>query len=210
MAIIPGVPQKSGILTDLLIRRIKRRLLMIGAKRIRAYINLALLLGLFVVILICVIQSVSNYYGVGINTTPSEVEGLYVYSPLPQTLQLGDFVMFTPPAVNWIDKRDYFTSDDHLIKRIGAVPGEYLFTQNRTIFACNTDQFGAYCRTLGTCLEHDPKGRPVYCQHWHFYKIPKDEYYLMSQRVSESLDSRYFGLVSKRNIQHKVQLLWGM
>lgn len=145
---------------------------------------------------------------IGINVTDSERPGFYQCSPINSEIQLNEIVGFVLPAIHWVRTRDYLYPDQLLIKHIGAVPGEYLFTKENKIYACHTKNATSDCRLLGECLSSDHKNRPLTCYQWQAYQIPKNNYYLMATRDKYSLDSRYFGLIPLANIRYKASWLF--
>ncbi len=139
----------------------------------------------------------------GINVTDSERLGFYRCSPLLAKPKLNEMIGFVLPSIQWIRKRHYLHDDQLLIKHVGAVPGEYLFTQKNKIYACKNKNYSADCRMLGECLLSDHKGRSLACAKWQAYQIPENNYYLKATRDPYSLDSRYFGLIPLSNIKYR-------
>lgn len=169
------------------------------------------LLGLLLTIILIVyvtMRLVGLFYGVGVNMTNSEPMGFYSYRPIEGHIKKGEFVAFNMPPIPWILHRHYISSNEQIIKNVGAVPGQYLMTRQDSNFVCNTRGFNIGCHFLGKCLKKDEKGRTLTCQHWEDYKIPRGHYYMVSQRVKYSLDSRYFGLVRRGAMKHQVSLIW--
>jgi len=138
----------------------------------------------------------------GFNVTNSERKGIYKCSPLKNEPQLNEIVGFFLPRIDWIQARKYLHSDQILIKHIGAVPGEYLFTVKNGIYACKDQFFSSHCRELGRCLPFDHKNRQLSCYAWKGYPIPKNYYYLQATHDPYSLDSRYFGLIPLSNMKY--------
>ncbi len=135
-----------------------------------------------------------------INITPSEPYGLYDVTlfnrAAPPNLHLGEMVLFQYIAPSWAIGR-YDPEGAQFLKKVGAVPGEYLFTRKLQQWVCPTDTFGKGCQVLGQMMVKDPKGRPMHWPVWNGYRIPAGRYYMQSTLVTISYDSRYYGLVSK-------------
>lgn len=148
----------------------------------------------------------------GINLTDSEIPGIYLCNKVKNKdlIPLNSMVSFNLPQLKWLENRHYVNPNDLLIKHIGAIPGEYLFTKNKAILACSQNKVDGKCRTLGNCLTHDSHHYSIHCQQWNGYKVPSSYYYMQSIRSPLSFDSRYFGLIHASNIKHSVALLWGI
>ena len=144
-------------------------------------------------------------FGVGINLTASAPEGIYYYFP-KKGLAVGAWVDFSLRHISWALSRGYVHKGEQIIKKIMGVPGDILLSRNHKIFLNHRGH--AHWIYLGTCLEKDSRGRSMHCQQWSQYTIPKDHYYLGSIRTPFSFDSRYFGLVHRRNIRHMLRLLY--
>lgn len=100
----------------------------------------------------------------------------------------GDVVVFRYPR----DPREYF------IKRVVGLPGETIIIKNEKIILYNEKN------TEGVMLEEkylspDTKNIGNVTE-----KMGEDEYFLMGDNRSESLDSRIFGPVKRKNIVGKV------
>ncbi|MHB1666124.1 S26 family signal peptidase [Thiomonas sp.] len=145
-----------------------------------------------------------------VNTSASEPLGLYLvhrFGSHPPALRPGELVSFHYRAPAWAKGR-YYRTGARFLKRVGAVPGAWLFTRGRQQFACPDDQFDAQCRTLGTMLATDPKGRPMRWPHWNGYRISAGEYYMQATLVSTSYDSRYYGLVQASQLIGAAAPVW--
>lgn len=152
---------------------------------------------------------VAHVYRLGINTTNSEIRGLYACLMLPSMIKHNDMIAFELPNINWLQNANYLLPHHKLIKHVGALPGAYLFTRNRTIYSCENATFGLHCKKLGKCLPVDSKGKKIPCQHWEAYRIPENNFYMQSSRQRNALDSRYLGLISRTEMKYQVFLLWG-
>ena len=163
-------------------------------------------------ILYCIfIHHIGKYIGFGINQTNSQPPGIYIYYPIISLLKNGDLVDcyldFSDKLLFWLKNRNYINNNKKLLKKIGAVPGDYLYTFYPNIYICKDKFFNKNCKILSKCLNKDKNNLPVFCKIWNAYKIPDNFFYLYSNRDQNSLDSRYFGLVNIKNIKHKLRIL---
>lgn len=156
------------------------------------------------------LNKIGQHLGFGINLSQSQVPGLYMYFPLPRMPRKGEFVDCDRNflrSIGWLKERDYLKDNEVLLKNIGAVPGDWLFSVYHSIYVCKKNQFTQKCKFLGKCLKKDSYGRAMFCQNWQAVKIPENYFYLQSNRISKSFDSRYFGLVNINNLHHKIKML---
>lgn len=169
----------------------------------------SLILFSFVAILIFMILNVGIglLTGYHLITSQSEISGIYLLKPLPDKIQKNDLIVFYLPHLSWLQERHYVRPQTELIKHVGAVPGEYLFTRGQMIYSCSTNKLNDGCHVLGECLKKDSKGRPLSCQQWNADRIPENNYYMQSIRDSKSLDSRYYGLIPLSVIRYQASLL---
>lgn len=179
----------------------KAMLIKKGQSLLSRHLLLAILLFFFVAGCLNVI---GHFVGLGWNLTASESPGIYSYYPVrSRLLAVGDLVDFDLSNANYIPK------GAKPFKKIAAVPGEWLLSVGRRLYACprKSSSVKKACRFLGECLLHDSLGRSLHCQKWKGYPIPNDTYYLQSTRVKNSFDSRYFGLIGRRSIHHRLRFL---
>ena len=148
-----------------------------------------------------VLKKIGQERGLGFNLTGSQPPGIYIYYPIDKPLQRGDLVDV------WLDFPQY--KKQKLLKNIAALPGDWLFTVSSSVYVCRRPFFTSQCVHLGHCLKKDKQGSVLLCQQWQAFEIPPDYFYLQSKRVLNSFDSRYFGLVSVKNIHHRVKMLRG-
>ena len=149
-----------------------------------------------------------NPYRIGWNTTVSEPEGIYISDKRVGELKRDMLVDFTyeylPPGSdlpNWKNPFDTVTrarNGERFLKRIVGVPGDVLHTEGDQYWLTTPE---GQKIDLGKSMEYSPSGIKVPVrQHWNNYTIPKDMFYMSSTLVKQSFDSRYFGLVSRRQI----------
>ncbi len=145
-----------------------------------------------------------------VNLTTSEPRGLYwvsLFGEHPPTLRLHELVAFHYLSPPWAKGR-YYRSGAQFLKEVGAMPGTWLFTKGLHQYACSSDRLDATCRSLGTMLPKDPKGRLMHWPKWHGYQIPPGEYYMQATLVPTSYDSRYYGLVSVAQLIGSARPIW--
>ena len=147
-------------------------------------------------------------YGIGFNPTESEPLGFYYTTPTKnKNFKIGDMVAFRLPKNNIAHKDEVVDQYTYLIKKIGALSGQYLFTRNKEIFVCNHGSYSNSCKSLGICLHASVHGHELACQNWQGYKLNKNQLYMSSQRVKDSYDSRYFGLINKSDVKRSAHYL---
>jgi len=156
-------------------------------------------------------KRIGEQFGFGLNRTASQSPGIYIYFPINSPLKTGDLVDcdldFSQYSLKWIKQRCYLEKNRKLLKNIGAIPGDWLFTIYSDIYVCKSSHFTKNCIILGSCMREDKNGFPLSCQVWHGKEIPNDYFYLKSNRVLNSFDSRYFGLVHIKNIHHRLKII---
>lgn len=130
------------------------------------------------------------------NWTNSEPKGFYKKNA-PNDIKLNDYVII-PNSINEVTKlavtRNYLPVNHNFIKNIFGVPGD-IIKINNNIISIND-------KILGIILTNDAYDKPLPT----IIKegvIPPDHYFVASTRIHNSFDSRYFGLVSKKQIISK-------
>ena len=103
------------------------------------------------------------------------------------------------PLATFISERGYLPRGVPLMKRILAISGQTVCRSNLTITVDGVE--------VGAALEHDRAGRdlPVWqgCR-----RVQTGEVFLMNWQVRDSLDGRYFGLISTDRIIGRAVPLW--
>jgi conjugative transfer signal peptidase TraF len=127
-----------------------------------------------------------------INTSDSMPPGLYVRTAGPP--RVGCIVDFAVPprARAYLRAR---TGDDgarwYILKRIVAGPGDRVSTLGGVVVVNG--------KCLGTILAQDGQGRPL--PQWvDDRRLGPEEYFVFSDRIPTSFDSRYFGPVTAAQI----------
>jgi conjugative transfer signal peptidase TraF len=134
-----------------------------------------------------------------INTSPSMPRGLYVKSAAPPAVgRVVDFVV-PAPARRYLRAR---TGNDgarwYVLKTVIAGPGDHVRTLDGRLEVNG--------RTLAPVLTHDGDGRPL--PRWVADReLGADEFFVYSDRIPTSFDSRYFGPLTRSQIA-SVRTLW--
>ena len=114
---------------------------------------------------------------------------------------VSDLVAVKPPEplATFLADRAYLPKSVLLLKHILAVSGQTVCRDKLTISVDGS--------RVGDALERDRAGRDLPswqgCQH-----IPAGAVFLMNRRIRDSLDGRYFGLVSADQIIGRAVPLW--
>ena len=93
-------------------------------------------------------------------------------------------------------KVKYFEAGEIICKKVLGVPGDTVTTTNNENVICHERQ----CAPSGKILAVDSHGVPVEHVAFAGAAIPAHTYYLGSTRRPNSMDSRYFGLISAAKI----------
>jgi len=134
------------------------------------------------------------------NASASAPIGLYTID-LDGRFEIGDLVAVkaSEPLASFLADRGYLPRGVPLLKRIVAASGQRVCRSNLTITVHGVE--------AGVALERDRAGRdlPVWqgCR-----RIPTGEVFLMNRQVRDSLDGRYFGLISTSQIIGRAVALW--
>ena len=132
------------------------------------------------------------------NNTSSLPKGIYKIS---QGYGYGDIVAFDIPdlIIPLIKERGYLPVYDRLLKPIVAMQGDTVCIKDTRI-TINDTYFG-----MTSLL--DSKGRDL-PQNEGCFTVQADHVWVMIKGNSLSLDSRYYGQISKHHIYGKASLLW--
>jgi conjugative transfer signal peptidase TraF len=117
------------------------------------------------------------------------------------SFSVGDLVAVRPPEplAAFLAERGYLPKGVLLLKHILAVSGQIVCRNKFTIAVNGTD--------VGVALEHDHVGRGLPA--WQgCLRIPVGAVFLMNRNVRDSLDGRYFGLVSTDHVIGRADPLW--
>ena len=126
-------------------------------------------------------------------TTASMPEGWYVKYPRLRVLHHGDVVLFYPKQRidRLMIKRGWIHWREPMMKKVYALAGDDVCVRQQQLWINH--------RRVAPISEHDEYGRPL--PQWHFCgRVAKGDVLLMSTRVSNSLDGRYFGLLKTSRV----------
>ncbi|RJT27842.1 S26 family signal peptidase [Mesorhizobium waimense] len=134
------------------------------------------------------------------NASASAPIGLYTID-LEGPFEIGDLVAVkaSEPLASFLADRGYLPRGVPLLKRIVAASGQSVCRSNLTITVDGIE--------AGVALQRDRAGRdlPVWqgCR-----RVSTGEVFLMNWQVRDSLDGRYFGLISTAQIIGRAVPLW--
>lgn len=134
------------------------------------------------------------------NASESVPVGLYAIHP-PGILNVTELVVVRPPETlaQFLADRRYLPKGVPMLKRVLALPGQTVCRNARTITVDGI--------AMGDALDRDSRGRPLPiwqgCQ-----RIPDGQVFLMNWQSEDSLDGRYFGLLSRTTIIGRADPLW--
>ena len=156
------------------------------------------LLAMMVIILVAIIvlgQLGFNRF-LTINPTDSLPRGVYMNTM--SSPAVGELVEFRTPesVVGNIDRRF-----DYLIKPIAAGPGDDVDTTSGAVV------INGCAVAHSALLEHDSQDRAI-IQWRDKRRLNDDEFFVLSTRVPNSLDSRYFGPIRRDDIISVRSCLW--
>jgi conjugative transfer signal peptidase TraF len=125
------------------------------------------------------------------NRTASEPTGLYIRSSSRPAV--GQLIAFRVPAAAfpYADARMSYLRRVTILKQIAAGEGDIVCTA-AGVLSING-------RSRAPVLESDPRGRPL--PQWRGCRaLRKDEFFVFSDRIPNSFDSRYYGPVKRAQI----------
>lgn len=125
------------------------------------------------------------------NQTDSEPQGLYVRIPVAP--QVGRIIAFHAPAAAfpYADGRMAYLHEVPILKQVAAGPGDVVCTRGN-VLSING-------RRRAPVLAQDPRGRPL--PHWDGCRaLGPGEFFVFSDRIPNSFDSRYYGPVASAQI----------
>jgi type IV secretory pathway protease TraF len=134
------------------------------------------------------------------NGSPSAPRGLWLRHGAGEGLRVGDWVVVRPPPglAAWLSARGYLPSGLLLVKRVAALEGQAVC---RCGSAVRVDG-----RRVATARARDGLGRllPAWrgCR-----RLGRDEVLLLNP-AADSLDGRYFGVVSRSRVVGRARLAW--
>lgn len=132
-----------------------------------------------------------------LNLSPSEPPGFYLRSNLP--IAPNRLVAFHPPAVSRRVGDGHLARYGSFLKRVGAVGGDKVCSDGHEAFINGV--------LAGGVVQTDADGRAL--PHWRGCKTLSDgEIFVLSNRVPNSFDSRYFGPIAVSQVIGVYRPLW--
>lgn len=168
---------------------------MIGLKTMvaRRFRPLFLSLASLIILALVIVLIRSQGYWLSYQVTPSMPKGFYWVTPIHGSLHRNEVVVFKPPAQfeKYLTKKHWLPDDGVMMKHIVALPGDWVCKKDDYIWLND--------KMLAPVFSHAPKGEALpslaFCG-----TLLHNQYLLMSLRVPNSFDGRYFGPVSRRLI----------
>jgi signal peptidase I len=140
------------------------------------------------------------------------------FSHLLVGLSRGDIVVFNTENL-YYDGKALTTNGYYYIKRLIGLPGDTLKIFNNTVYICPKGE-----NEFKIITKFSPKFEKLYSSkggyhgHWNVafvndlsengFKVPPDSYFMMGDNSRNSLDSRYWGTVPRKNIVGKALFIF--
>lgn len=139
-----------------------------------------------------------QFYTIGLTyqTSSSMQRGWYATYPIVGKLKVNDIVLFKPALAlaSYLQKQGWLLPNAWIMKHIVAVPGDLVCLKQQKVWVNG--------RVMASILCYDKHQQPLprlsFCRH-----LAKNEYWLMSLRIPNSFDSRYFGPVLRSQLLAK-------
>ncbi|WP_254062687.1 S26 family signal peptidase [Caulobacter sp. S45] len=132
-----------------------------------------------------------------VNITPSEPPGLYLRAAGP--VRLDALIAFAPPAVANRVGDGHLRRFHSFLKRVAAVGGDHVCSDGRTARINGA--------LAGPVAQQDARGQPL--PRWiGCRRLALGEVFVLSTRVPNSFDSRYFGPVPVGAVIGVYRPLW--
>lgn len=134
------------------------------------------------------------------NASESVPIGLYAIRPAG-VLHVTELVVVRPPdaLAQFLADRRYLPKGVPMLKRVLALSGQTVCRIEHTITIDGI--------AMGDALDRDSRGRPLPawegCQ-----RIPDGQVFLMNWQSEDSLDGRYFGLLSRTSVVGHADPIW--
>jgi len=133
-------------------------------------------------------------------------------------LKRGDIVVFNTENI-YYDGKALTKNGYYYIKRLVGLPGDTLKIVNNTVYIRPEGELGFKMITkFSPKFEKIYSGKGGYHGHWNVpsvndlsgdgFKIPPDSYFMLGDNSRNSLDSRYWGIVPRKNIVGKALFIF--
>ncbi len=133
------------------------------------------------------------------NPSPSEPRGLYRLSSDPPVP--GHLIAFKVPAAgrNYAEARLTYVARGAILKEIAAGPGSMVCEEAGQV------SIDGRLRAKVASADHEGVALP----HWSgCRRLASDQFFVLSNRIPNSFDSRYYGPVSRADMLGVYQPLW--
>lgn len=134
------------------------------------------------------------------NVSDSVPIGLYRLRPISK-LAVTELVAVQPsePIATFLDQHGYLPRGVPMLKRVLALAGQTVCRNGLTITVDNLE--------MGMAREYDSRGRPLPV--WQgCHVVAEGQVFLMNWQSTDSLDGRYFGVMSTDAIVGRAEPLW--
>ncbi|MFG3591053.1 S26 family signal peptidase [Bradyrhizobium sp. RDI18] len=134
------------------------------------------------------------------NSSESVPVGLYRLHPASK-YYVTELVAVQPPRplATYLDRNGYLPTAVLMLKRVLALPGQTVCRNGHTISVDGIE--------IGEAKERDGRGRPLPV--WEGCDVVEDgKLFLMNWRAADSLDGRYFGMISATAVIGRVVPVW--
>jgi conjugative transfer signal peptidase TraF len=134
------------------------------------------------------------------NVSESVPFGLYRLRPI-RKLAVTELVAVQPPEplATFLIQHGYLPRGVPMLKRVSGLTGQTVCRNGFTVTVDNLE--------MGKAREHDSRGRPLPA--WQgCHVVAEGEVFLMNWQSTDSLDGRYFGVMSTDAILGRAEPLW--
>jgi conjugative transfer signal peptidase TraF len=134
------------------------------------------------------------------NVSESVPFGLYWLRPI-RKLAVTEMVAVQPlePLATFLSQRGYLPRGVPMLKRVLGLAGQTVCRNGLSVTVDNVE--------MGKAREHDNRGRPLPV--WQgCHVVAEGEVFLMNWQSVDSLDGRYFGVMSTEAIVGRAEPLW--
>lgn len=151
------------------------------------------------------------------NKSVSMEVGFYLITEKPQgtAFARGTPVSYRYRAPDWaaLIYEKHFSDGMRFLKVVGAVPGDYLFSEADKVYRCPTKVRDAGCELLAVRQVKDGLGNKLPAISYAGEQIPAGHYWLKSgeAKARYAFDSRYLGVVPRTRIEGTLSRIftWG-
>jgi conjugative transfer signal peptidase TraF len=149
---------------------------------------------------LCLLYATPSFLRLMWQSTPSEPQGLYRLRSLPPTLRRDMLVTFPVPAsvADLVYAQGWLPQGWLLMKAVAALEGDLVCIHEEGVYVNGAWQAPVYRELGGVAL-------PVLRGCW---TLQADEVFLLSTKIPNSLDGRYFGLSQRTDLSFVAQPLW--